>query len=544
MINNFSGEVTNLLQQYDQSIPSIAHLLCDRHDQDKIAMYYENSAGTKKVYKYKDLKEYSIKFAGVLQKLGIKKGDSVAVLLPKGPELLLSVLAIWRLGGVHVPLFTAFGPQAISYRVKNSKASVIITDDTNRPKLDKTESEPSVIDSAKLSVITLASSDNKVAGPDVEFWDALKKADPISKNTVVTGDDVFILLFTSGTTGQPKGVEVPVEALATFEAYMRYGLDLRKEDVFWNIADPGWAYGLYFGLVSPMLLGQTFIMIHAKFNVDEAYRILEEYQVTNFAGAPTAYRLMRAEGIPKELKNKLNLRVLSSAGEPLNPEISTWAETNLNIPIYDQFGQTELGMFINNHHITTLDFPIKHGSMGIAMPGFRVVIIDSEGNELEAGIEGLLAVDVHRSPLFWFRGYYNDEMRTAEQFSTDSRYYLTGDTASRDNENFIYFSGRSDDIITSSGYKIGPFEVENALMGHKAISEVAVVGVPDIERSEVVKAFVVLLSGYVPSEELGEELKLYVKENLSAHEYPREIEFIDELPKTPSGKIQRFLLRS
>lgn len=544
MTNQFSSEVTNLLQQYEQSVPSVAYLLCDRHDQDMIAMYYENKTNLKKAYTYRELKESSIKFASVLQNLGIEKGDAVAVLLPKGPELLISVLAIWRLGAVHVPLFTAFGPQAISYRVKNSRANVIITDETNRPKLNNTESEPSIIYSAKLSVITLASSDNKVEKPDIDFWDSLNNAEPISNNTAVTGSDVFILLFTSGTTGQPKGVEVPIHALAAFEGYMRYGLDLHKDDIFWNIADPGWAYGLYFGLVSPMLLGQTFIMIDAPFNVDQAYRVLEEYKVTNFAGAPTAYRLMRAEGIHEELKSKLKLRVLSSAGEPLNPDISTWAKTHLGVPIYDQFGQTELGMVINNHHFSDLDFPIKRGSMGIAMPGFRVVIIDLEGNELEAGVEGLLAVDAHNSPFFWFPGYYNDKVRTKEQFSADSRYYLTGDTASRDSEYFFYFSGRSDDIITSAGYKIGPFEVENALMGHEALAEAAVVGIPDRERGEIVKAFVVLRSGYLPSKKLSEELKLFVKANLSAHEYPREVEFIDELPKTPSGKIQRFLLRS
>ena len=354
---------------------------------------------------------------------------------------------------------------------------------------------------------------------------------------------MFILLYTSGTTGHPKGVEVPIKALASFEAYMRFGLDLKPSDVFWNIADPGWAYGLYYGLAGPLLLGQTFIMFNAPFNVEETYRILTEYGVTNYAAAPTVYRAMRAKGIPEGLKDALHLRVLSSAGEPLNPDVSMWAESHLGAPMYDHYVQTEQGMVVNNHHDPKFYSPIKAGSMGQSMPGFRAVIVDSNGAELPPGTEGELAIDTENSPLYWFHGYYNDPARTHERFAAGTRYCLTGDTASVDDEGFIFFSGRSDDIISSAGYRIGPFEVESALMGHQAVAEAAVVGVPDNRRGELVKAFIVLRPNIPPTTELEQELSQFVKQNLSAHSYPREIEFVDALPKTPSGKIQRFLLR-
>lgn len=379
-----------------------------------------------------------------------------------------------------------------------------------------------------------SSTKSEVPSSDTHFWQTLHKAIPILENTEVTGDDLFIMLYTSGTTGHPKGVEVPVRALAAFEGYMQFGLDLRPDDIFWNIADPGWAYGL----VGPLLFGQTFIIYNAKFSVEEAYRVLKEYGVTNYAAAPTVYRSMRAAGLSEGLKEELNVRVLSSAGEPLNPDVSTWAEKHLGIPVHDHYGQTEQGMVIDNHHHLELQCPVKEGSMGQAMPGFRVVIVDEAGTELPPGQEGQLAIDTEHSPFFWFRGYFRDEQRTQDRFVVEGRYYPTRDAASRDKNDYIYFAGRSDDIISSAGYRVGPFEVESALMVHEAIAEAAVIGVPDEQRGEIIKTYVVLRSGFARS-----DLSQFVKENLSAHEYPREIEFVDELPKTPSGKIQRFQLR-
>ncbi len=541
MTTNRSQQAQALRAQYDASLPSVAHLLCDRHDPERVALCYENGDGDKSAYTYGDLRHLSAKFAGALRRQNVQKGDRVATLLPKGPELLISVLALWRLGAIHVPLFTAFGPQAISYRVDNSGAGVLITDVKNREKLTGVES--ATANSASGRVITVEQKRESGSAETLSFWSLLEEADPVTESPGVVGDDLFILLYTSGTTGHPKGVEVPVRALASFEAYMRYGLDLRPDDVFWNIADPGWAYGLYYGLVGPLLLGQTFIMFNAPFSVDETYRLMMEYQVTNYAAAPTVYRAMRAQGVPEGIKSGLRLRVLSSAGEPLNPDVSTWAKSQLGVPIYDHYGQTEQGMVVNNHHDPICRGPVKAGSMGQSMPGFRAAIVDSNGGELPPGSEGELAIDTVNSLLYWFRGYYQDPERTRERFAAGPRYCLTGDTASMDDDGYIYFSGRSDDIISSAGYRIGPFEVESALMVHPAVAEAAVVGIPDESRGEIVKAFIVLRPNITPTDELEGELQQFVKQNLSAHSYPRVIEFIESLPKTPSGKIQRFLLR-
>jgi acetyl-CoA synthetase len=261
--------------------------------------------------------------------------------------------------------------------------------------------------------------------------------------------------------------------------------------------------------------------------------------VTNFAAAPTVYRAMRAAG-DADLRDGTHLRVLSSAGEPLNPDVIAWAERTLGVPIYDNYGQTENAMLVINHHAPALRRPLRPGSMGVQMPGFRAVIVDDEGNELGPGQEGQIGLDIAQSPLYWFRGYYKARERSDQRII--GGYYLTGDAASRDADNYFYFSGRTDDIIANAGYRIGPFEVESALMQHPAVAEAAVVGTPDALRGEAVAAFVVLKPGHAASGELGTDLSQFVKTNLSAHAYPRTISFVDQLPKTPSGKVQRFLL--
>jgi acetyl-CoA synthetase len=535
-------QVQRWLSEYSGAGIAVAELLCDRHARmpERIALFYEDASGQEARITFAELRERSARFAGALQRLGVAKGDRVATLLPKSPELLIATLGLWRLGAVHVPLFTAFGPQAIAYRVVNSGTRVIITDTANRPKLTGAD-----LSQASVShVITIEGPDGEAGQPgDVPFWTTLRTSDPVEAPAVVTGDDLLILLYTSGTTGHPKGVEVPVRALASFAAYMHFGLDLREEDMFWNIADPGWAYGLYYGLVGPLLLGKATLFFNAPFNTEATCRILAKYQVTNFAAAPTVYRALRAAGVPAEVREQLRLRVASSAGEPLNPDVIAWAVEHLGVPIYDQYGQTELGMVVNNHHLPALERPLRPGSMGQPMPGFRMVIVDEAGNELGPRQEGQVAVDVPHSPLYWFRGYYQAPEWTAQRFSGGGRYYLTGDAASYDADGYFYFSSRADDVITSAGYRIGPFEVESALMQHQAVAEAAAVGKPDALRGEVVKAYVVLKPGYTPSAELADELSQFVKANLAAHAYPREIAFIDQLPKTPSGKVQRFLLR-
>ncbi len=533
--------VKTWLNEYGGSGVSPAHFLCDRHARipEKIALFYEDATGKTLKLTFWELREFSAKMASVLQRLGIRKGDRVAALLPKTPELLITALAVWRLGAVYVPLFTAFGPDAIDLRASDSGSKIVVTNAAYRPKLN----DAACYRDGKIQVITVSDASGAMEKGDYGFWSELEKAEPVEKVVPVDGEDMMIMLYTSGTTGSPKGVEVPVKALAAFHAYMEFGLDMREDDMYWNMADPGWAYGLYYNAIGPLLLGKSTLFFNAPFGAPEIFRVLSKYRVTNFASAPTAYRSLKAESEKIAGKFSLHIRVASSAGEPLNPEVIEWSKKVLGVPIHDHYGQTELGMAANNHHRQDLQRPIKLGSMGHSMPGFRMTVVDLEGREVEPGKEGIFAVDVKNSPLFWFRGYWNDQGRTAEKFVGNGRYCLAGDTVSVDADGYFYFSGRTDDIILCAGYRIGPFEVESALLKHPAVAEAAVVGKPDELRLEIIKAFVALKPGMVGTEQLAEELKLFVKTHLAAHQYPREVEFVDQLPKTPSGKVQRFLLR-
>ena len=351
------------------------------------------------------------------------------------------------------------------------------------------------------------------------------------------GEDLFLMMSTSGTTGLAKGVPVPLKALLPFHIYMRDAVDLRPEDKFWNIADPGWAYGLYYAVTGPLMMGLTTTFYDGPFTAESTYRIIESHGITNLAGSPTAFRLLIAAGADAAARVKGQLRAVSSAGEPLNPEVIRWFEAHLSAPIHDHYGQTELGMVVNNHH--RLRHAVHLGSAGLAMPGYRVAVLDDAGNELPPHHQGVLAIDIARSPLLFFNGYWKQETPAIA-----GGYYRTGDTVELEPDGSISFIGRADDVITSSGYRIGPFDVESALIEHAAVIEAAVIGKPDRERTEIVKAYVVLSDEFEPSDALAEDLCQYVKRRLSAHAYPREIAFVKSLPKTPSGKLQRFILRN
>lgn len=530
------------LAEYGANNVSAADFLCDRHARipEKIALFYEGAQGDTSQWTFRELRDLSSKMAGFLSAAGLKKGDRVATLLPKLPELIITTLAIWRLGAIYVPLFTAFGPDAIDYRVTDSGTRMVVTNAAQRPKLTETSSYKE----EKIAVVTIADDLGRgIEKGDYNFWNELGKAKSFERPTSVSGDDLFVMLYTSGTTGNPKGVEVPVKALASFHAYMEFGLDIREDDMYWNMADPGWAYGLYYSLIGPLLVGKSTLFYNAPFNPDEVYRLLSKYQVNNFASAPTVYRALKAADGKVVKPFSSNLRVASSAGEPLNPQVIEWSQKRWGIPIHDHFGQTELGMVANNHHRADLQNPIKMGSMGQSMPGFNMVVVDNDGREKSPGEEGMFAVDIKNSPLFWFRGYWNDTKRTRDKFLANGSYCVAGDTVSKDEEGYFYFSGRSDDIILCAGYRIGPFEVESALIKHPDVAEAAVIGKANEMSGEIVKAFVVLMPGVSPCEQLTNELQVFVKKHLAAHQYPREVEFVEQLPKTPSGKIQRFLLR-
>ncbi|OOW02734.1 AMP-binding protein [Pseudomonas sp. MF6396] len=500
---------------------------CDRHAAEGgVALYWERHDGACAQYTFADLQQRAARLANVLKAQGVGPGDRVAGLLPRTVELLVTVLATWRLGAVYQPLFTAFGPKAIEHRLHSSGARVVVTDRTNRPKLDEVE--------GCARIITV---DAQAGSGDLDFHTALDAASADCAPVLLSGEAPFLLMFTSGTTGPAKPLAVPLRAIVAFQGYMRDAIDLRPEDNFWNLADPGWAYGLYYAVTGPLALGQATTFFDGPFSVESTCRVIDKYAITNLAGSPTAYRMLIAAGQAFAEPIKGRLRVVSSAGEPLNPEVIRWFAEHLQVPIHDHYGQTELGMVLCNHH--GLRHPVHLGSAGFAIPGHRIVVLDEQQHELPPGQPGILAVDREQSPLCWFGGYHGVQTKAFV-----GKYYLSGDTVELNQDGSISFVGRSDDVITTSGYRVGPFDVESALIEHPAVIEAAVVGKPDPERTELIKAFVVLASGVEGTPELAENLRQHVRQRLYAHAYPREIEFVGELPKTPSGKLQRFILRN
>jgi acetyl-CoA synthetase len=501
---------------------------CDRWVGDnRVALEWIGRDGSCETVTFAFLQQNAARFANLLAKRGVGRGDVVAGLLPRIPELLTVALGTWRAGAVYQPLFTAFGPKAIQQRVTStggSQAKLIVTDRSNSTKPTEVYNCPPV----------LVVDRGNLAGGD--FADAVAAESATFDPVILRGDDPFIVLFTSGTTGPPKGVRYPLRMLLPISVYMLDGLDLRSTDNYWNVADSGWAYGMAYSLIGPLLLGCTTTMYEGPFAVDSTLRVIAERAITNLAAAPTAYRLLMAAGDDAMAPIAGRLRVASSAGEPLNPEIARWGARVLGCPLHDHYGQTEVTMLVNNHH--GLRHAVKPGSAGVAVPGYELAILDENLKPVPANTPGVLAVHRAHSPLFTFAGYWR-----AETPSLRGDWYLTGDIMQRDEDGHFFFVGRNDDIITSAGYRIGPFDVESVIIEHPSVAEVGVIGKPDPERTEIVKAFIVLRQGYDASATLAADIQQHVRTRLSLHAYPREIEFSPELPKTPNGKVQRFMLR-
>ncbi len=530
--------VGELIDKYSNPSNSVEHLLCDQFAPNKLAYKIINEKMEDYDLSYGELKTQSSLIANGLIKRGIGKGDRIATLMGKSKEYLITLLAIWRIGAVHVPLFTAFSTPAITLRVNGSNAKIVFCDQKQQSKLEPSDD---FVPHIKPDIITTASFDQT---PNwAERWEDLLATDaPIREKVNLDPDAAIIHIFTSGTTGEPKGVSLPVKALACIEAYAEFAYDLRQTDIFWNAADPGWAYGLYCGILATLTTGTPAILFEGGFSARATIDIIEKHRVTNFAAAPTVYRSLRADGVELSVGHKL--RCLSSAGEPLTPEINEWAQSFFGLSVHDHYGQTETSMVINNHHHPALKTNLRNGSMGKVMPGWSATVLKNDDDVPEKpGIPGRVAFIINESPFSWFAGYIGNPKKSAEKFSKDGKYYLTGDTGSIDKDGYFYFSTRDDDVIIMAGYRIGPFEVESALSTHEAVAECAVIATPDKVRGEVIEAFVVLMPEASKSEQLTEELQKWVKTNFAAHAYPRHITYVEELPKTPSGKIQRFVLR-
>lgn len=539
MITDPTSRVHELLNQYDTPNACAATLLCDRHPADDVAFTVVESDLSSTDLTYGQLREQSTKFAAALSKLGVGSGDHVATMMGKSAELVVALLGIWRQGAIHVPLFTAFASPAIAHRLHASATKVVICDADQLHKLAASDDIPAA--PPWQVVVPGAPIDADVPGL-THLAPAHDDATIPESAAVVGGDGTLVQLFTSGTTGPPKGVPVPLRALASFHAYQEFGLDARKDDVFWNAADPGWAYGLYYAILGPLAAGVHSILLHARFSAPLVWQVMERFGVTNFTAAPTVYRSLLAD--PAPIPATLRLRRASSAGEPLTPDVIAWSQTHLNVLVRDHYGQTEHGMFIANAWADTLRDEVCAGSMGTALPGWQCAILNF-GSDSPAPTQtlGRVAIDAHNSPLMWFTGYTDAPDKTAQRFTPDGRWYLTGDAGHIDDENRFFFSARDDDVIIMAGYRIGPFEVESVLVIHPEVVEAAVVARSDDIRGEVLEAFVVLHTGTDGTAELEKELQTLVKQGFSAHAYPRTVHFVSELPKTSSGKVQRYLLR-
>lgn len=531
--NNFDAAAleADILDGRLDSGLNVCHEICDKWatDPSKVALYYEKTDGGDGTMTFAELKAASARFANYLTSQGIGKGDRVAGLLPRGPELLVVIAGALRLGAVYQPLFTAFGSGAIEYRLERAGTKLVVTDPANYPKLTEVNDCPPVL------CVNASEAGAEVADFEATLAAQSDEFEPV----MIKGTDPFLQMFTSGTVGKAKGVAVPARALLAFYVYMKYAIDLREDDKFWNVADPGWAYGLYYAVVGPLLMGHATHFNPGAFTPESTYDMIRKYKITNLAAAPTAYRLLKANDQVLPEGENLGLRVASSAGEPLNPEVVNWIRNRHYCPVKDHYGQTETGMTCCNFH--ALEHPIRQGSMGYSSPGHRVVALNEKNEEVGEGEIGQLAVDVKASPLFHFDGY-----TWGEKDPFVKGYYLTGDMVISHGDGSYSFSGRDDDIITTAGYRVGPADVESTLLEHAAVAESGVVAKPDEKRGSIIKAYVVIKAGQEPADEqaLKDELQELVRHRLSTHAFPREIEFVDELPKTPSGKIQRFVLRN
>jgi acetyl-CoA synthetase len=531
--------VGELRDRFTDPSADVAALLCDEHPADALAVTAVDASGAATTITFGQLQERSTRCARALQELGVSRGDRVASLMDKGTDLVVLIVAIWRLGAVYVPLFTAFAPQAIALRLEGSGARIVVTDPGQRSKLVPGDDLPADPERR----ILLTGSDEPVHDGDQLLGELVAATSPEPLPRVaVGGSGALVHMFTSGTTGKPKGVVHPVSYLTGWQAYLELALGVPADATYWCAADPGWAYGLYSAVAAPLSAGMPTLLVAGGFSVERTWQVLADHRVTDFTAAPTVYRALRSSPVPAP--DGLALQRLSSAGEPLTPEVNEWAGSVLGgLQVHDHFGQTEVGMVLANCHHPAVARPIKPGSMGRAIPGWELTVLADDA-DVPAGLEvlGRVAVDVPASPFMTFTDYQTAGQADAK-FTADRRWYLTGDAARVDADGDFFFSSRDDDVIIMAGYRIGPFEIESVLAQHPAVAECVVVAAPDNVRGEVIEAHVVPRDGTAGTPELAAELQQYVKTRYAAHAYPRTVHFRDALPKTPSGKIQRYLLR-
>lgn len=518
---------------------------------NKVALYWESETGEELKLTFLELSHMSNRIGKALKGMGVIRQDRVFIFLPRIPELYISFLGILKIGAIAGTLFSAFGPQALEDRLANSEAKVLITTTELYQRVKEIR-----VRLSSLKKVILVDDWNRVlycqeqklekrkcVSDCVWFYDLLQSSNTPLTVSKMTPDDPAFMLYTSGTTGKPKGVVHDHGVIVHQKKSAEYVLDLKDTDVYWCTADPGWVTGIAYEILGTWALGASTLVYSGRFNPDKWYSLIEEYQVTVWYTAPTAVRMLASYGLEALRKfNLSSLRHLASVGEPLNPEAVYWGLRAFKLPFHDNYWQTETG------GIVIANYPcmaIKPGSMGKPLPGIKAEIVDGNGRPLGCNKEGNLALKpgwpgmmkkIWRRPQK-FRSYFYYE-------AGKPKWYITGDRAYKDKDGYYWFVGRADDVIKTAGERVGPFEVESALICHPDVIEAGVIGKPDPVRGEIIKAFIALKPGVKPGKSLKEEIKLYIKRRLAGHAYPREIEFVEKLPKTRSGKIMRRLLKA
>lgn len=507
------------------------------HVMQRPALLWEGTNGTRESYTFEEMKRKTNQIAHLFQNLGLQKGDRVFVFLERIPELYMIVFGALKAQALVGPLFAAFGPEAIRDRIQDCGARFVVTSPALKSRVDAILTDcPSV---EKVIMVDRNRSGYQPQAREILFEDAVAGLPETFDVPYTDKDDYSIIHYTSGTTGKPKGAVHRHYAVISQAATARYVLDLHPEhDIYWCTADPGWVTGTSYGMFGPWAWGTTSFVYEGPFKAEVWYRLLQDYNITVWYTAPTAIRMLMKAGddLPRQFQFP-HLRHTLSVGEPLNPEAVVWGKNILGHVFHDTWWQTETGcMHICNYPCMA----VKPGSMGKPHPGVTAAILDDAWNPLPPDEEGHLALRPEAPSMY--RTYWHRDELYQSRFKNG--WYITGDRASMDVDGYYWFFGRSDDVINTAGHLVGPFEVESALIEHPAVAEAGVIGKPDPERMEIVKAFVSLKAGYTPSEALKQEIQQFVRNLLAAHAYPREIEFVDSLPKTRSGKIMRRLLKA
>jgi acetyl-CoA synthetase len=517
---------------------NIARACCGRwaDDRARFALYWEDESGARAAYSFRDIQLEANRLSNALAALGVKRGDCVAIVLPQRPETAIAYMAIFQMGAVALPLSHLFGPDALEYRLEHAEAKVAIVEPATLANLWAVKDRLTHL----RKVIGVAGA--RESG--VLAWEMLLANAKCSFSCVDTAaDDPALIIYTSGTTGAPKGALKAHRVLLGNMPGFVHSHDFypQPRDMFWSPADWAWTGGLMDALLPAWQCGQPILGYRGRFDAEKAYDLIERYGVRNSFLFPTALKLMmKAEPEPQK-KYDLELRTIMSAGESVGATLIEWGREQLGVTINEMFGQTEINYVVGNCQSA---WPVKPGSIGRPYPGHRVAIIDERGKELPRGELGEIAV--HRrfkdalDPVF-FLEYWKNPKATREKFVGD--WGCTGDQGRMDEDGYIWYQGRSDDVIKSAGYRIGPAEIESCLVKHPAVANAAVIGKADEARGQIVKAFIVLQPGQSASKALEEDIQRHVRGRLAPYEYPREIEFIDALPMTTTGKVQRKELR-